>query len=97
MKLVIEVAREFGTFCADADSALEFRHLHVDPLVEQAREIVFDFAGVRNMNSSFSNALIANLFSSHPNALGRVKFRNCRANVRLMIESAIDTGMMRVG
>jgi hypothetical protein len=89
VNLRIEVMREFGVFCADADRAAEYCHTQIDPVLNDADAVVFDFAGVRNMNSSFSNALIANLIGRHPGLLGRTRFLNCRPNVRLMIESAL--------
>ena len=60
-------------------------------------QIHLDFAGVRNLSSSFCNAMLANLISQHvPSVLRKVRFANCRPNVRVMIESALELGMLRV-
>ena len=96
MNLVISLATEFGRFCADGEAAARFRFERVDPYVESSEQISFDFADVRNMSSSFCNALLANLVSQHGSAvLSKVRFLNCRPNVRVMVESAIQLGMER--
>ena len=41
--------------------------------------------------------MLANLISQHgPSVLRKVRFANCRPNVRVMIESALELGMLRV-
>lgn len=96
MNLNIALHDKFGSFCADGEQAARFRFERIDPYVETAEQIHFDFAGVRNMNSSFCNALLANLISQHgPSVLQKVRFTNCRSNVRVMVESAIELGMAR--
>ena len=64
MNLSITVFEEFGSFCADGEKAARFRFERIDPYVETAEQIHFDFAGVRNMSSSFCNAMLANLVCS---------------------------------
>ncbi len=60
-------------------------------------QIHLDFAGVRNLSSSFCNAMLANLISQHvPSVLRKVRFANGRRNVRVMIDSALEWGMLRV-
>ena len=62
-----------------------------------AEQIHLDFASVRHRSSSFCNALLANLISQYgPSVLRKVRFANCRPNVRVMIESALELGMRRV-
>lgn len=96
MNLSITLHEDFGAFCADGEQAARFRFERIDPYVETAEQIHFDFAGIRNMSSSFCNALLANLISQHgPSVLQKVRFTNCRSNVRVMIESAIELGMAR--
>ena len=96
MNLNFSVLDEFGSFCADGETAARFRFERIDPLVETADGINFDFAGVRNMSSSFCNAMLANLISQHgPSVLPKLRFANCRPNVRVLIEGAIDLGMSR--
>ncbi len=97
MNLSITLFDEFGSFCADGEKAARFRFERIDPYVETAEQIHFDFAGVRNMSSSFCNAMLANLISQHGSSvLQKVRFANCRSNVRVMIESALELGMLRV-
>lgn len=94
MNVQIAIFDEFGAFCADVQRAAELRHSRIEPFLDQADEVVLDFGGVRNMNSSFCNALIANLVSAHGQCvLEKLKFRNCRLLVQVMIESAIDMGL----
>lgn len=96
MNLSITLHEDFGAFCADGEQAARFRFERIDPYVETAEQIHFDFAGIRNMSSSFCNALLANLISQHGSSvLQKVRFANCRSNVRVMIESAVELGMAR--
>ena len=63
------------------DTSVEFQQIHLD------------FAGVRNIGSSFCNAMLANLISQHgPSVLRKVRFANGRPNVRVMIESTLKFG-----
>ena len=97
MNLSITMFDEFGSFCADGEKAARFRFERIDPFVESTEQIHFDFAGVRNRSSSFCNAMLPNLISQHgPSVLRKVRFANCRPNVRVMIESALELGMLRV-
>ena len=62
-----------------------------------AEQIHLEFASVRNRSSFFCNALLANLISQHgPSVLRKVRFANCRPNVRVMLDSALELGMLRV-
>lgn len=96
MSLLIQLASEFGDFCADGATAAEFRYRMIDPFVQMHERIVLDFDGVRNMNSSFANALIANLISQHPEALPKLRFTGCNARIRVSVESALALGMERL-
>ena len=66
MTLHIKLSEAFGTFCADGEKAAAYRYSHIDPFVDSHQEILMDFQGLRNMNSSFANALVANLVSQDP-------------------------------
>lgn len=94
--ILIEVSKKFGAFCSNGDAAADYRRAHIDPHVEAVDEVVFDFSGVRNMNSSFVNALIANLVTYSRLPVAKLRFRNCRPNVRLLIESAVELGVSRL-
>lgn len=97
MTIEIEMMREFGTFCADGERAAQFRLERIDPFITGLDLLIFDFRGVYGMNSSFCNALIANLLSHGPeDLLSKIKFKNCRENVRLLLESAIEIGLARI-
>ena len=97
MNVSITVLEEFGPFCADGEKAARFRFERIDPPVETAEQFHWDFAGVRNPSRSFCNALLANLIRQDgPSVLRNVRFANCRPNVRVMIESALELGMLRV-
>ena len=96
MNIRFQVFDSFGEACFNAGLASQVRTEKVDPFLEQAEQIVFDFEGVRSMNSSFCNALIANLISRHPEALTRIKFANCRSNLKILIQAAVDLGLDRI-
>ena len=86
----------FGTFLAEGAFAAAYRLQHFEPLYEAYDVIVLDFNGVRNINSSFANALIAPLVEQHGEAaLAKLRFRGCNAVVRVMIESALALGVER--
>lgn len=96
MNLTVRIRDDFGPFCADGEAAAQFRFLRVDPYASVADTIEFDFEGVRNANSSFCNALVAGLVGQHPEEIiGRLRFRNCRENVKIMIEAALALGIAR--
>lgn len=98
MTLNIDIHSEFGSFCADGEAAERFREARIDPFVGATESIVLDFAGVRNANTSFCNALIANFVIRHgPGALAHLRFTHCRANVRTLLCVALDLGMASSG
>lgn len=94
--LHIQLATEFGNFLADGEKAAAFRFSRIDPFVHSHDQIVLDFAGVRNMNSSYANALIANLVSQSPEVLPKLHFANCNSRIRVAIESALALGVERL-
>lgn len=96
MSLHIQLFPEFGDFCANGEKAAAFRFSRIDPFLNSEDTIVIDFANVRNINSSFANALIANLISQNsPDALKKLSFANCNPRVRGSIEVAIALGLQR--
>ncbi len=97
MSLHLQIFPEFGRFCASGENAAAFRFTRIEPFLDSHDKIVLDFAGVHNVNSSFANALVANLISQHSEAvLKKVQFTNCNALVRVAIESAIALGLERL-
>lgn len=93
MKAVFQMAERFGSFLASGDVANAFRFTEVEPELAHGVEIVFDFAGVTNMTSSFCNALIATLMAHHPTEFSNlVRFSNCDPVVKQLIHGAIALG-----
>ncbi|MBE2284067.1 MAG: STAS-like domain-containing protein [Prosthecobacter sp.] len=94
MKLDLNLADEFGTGLADGALAAEFRQGRMAPYAGICPEIVLNFTGVRNANSSFINALVAGFVEQHgPQVLDRLVFRGCNPVVRVLVESAISLGL----
>jgi len=96
VNLHIQLSGEFGDFLADGEKAAAFRYARIDPFIHSHEQIVLDFQGVRNMNSSFANALIANLVSQSPEVLSKLHFANSNPRVRVTIESALALGTERL-
>ena len=97
MSLHLQLFPEFGSFCANGENAAAFRFSRIEPFLKSEEKIILDFAGVHNVNSSFANALVANLISQHSEAvLQKVHFTNCNARVRVSIEAAISLGLQRL-
>lgn len=96
MNLQIQLSGEFGEFLADGEKAAAFRYGRIDPFIHSHEKIVLDFQGVRNMNSSFANALIANLVSQSPEVISKLQFININPRIRVTIESALALGMERL-
>ncbi len=94
--LQIQLADDFGNFLADGEKAAAFRFSRIDPFVHTYEGITLDFHGVRNMNSSFANALIANLVSQSPEVLKKLHFTNCNARIRVLVESALSLGIEKL-
>jgi hypothetical protein len=52
--------------------------------------------GVRNVNSSFANALIVPMIEQHgEEALKKLRFHGCNSVVRVLVESALTLGLER--
>ena len=97
MRDVIYIENRFGKLCANGDNALVFLQDEVIPLIHKGREISFDFMGVRNMNSSFSNALFANLVMQEGvEVLEHVTFKNCNPNIKALVNAALYFGYSKL-
>lgn len=93
MTTTICIKKHFGSLCANGDKALAFLENELIPLSDGGEEIIFDFVDVRNMNSSFSNALFANLVMKQGvSVMDRIKFKNCRENIKTLVKAALDFG-----
>jgi hypothetical protein len=96
MKYSVSVREHFGEFCADGEAALRFRMERVDPYIELANEVELDFAGVRNANSSFCNALVPGLVVRHsPDVIRKLRFANCQPSLKIMLSAALELGVAR--
>lgn len=58
---LLKMSAVFGDFCADGGSAVEFINSSICPVLSSGATLTLDFSEVRNMNSSFSNAMFGNL------------------------------------
>jgi anti-anti-sigma regulatory factor len=96
MNLQIQLSGEFGEFLADGEKAAAFRYRQIDPFIHSHEQLVLDFQGVRNLNSSFANALIANLVSQSPEVLPKLRFVNVNPRIRVTIEAALALGTERL-
>ncbi len=93
MKTVFLLSERFGSFLSDGEAANAFRFTEVEPLMSKGHEIVFDFAGVTNMTSSFCNALVATLIAHHESEFNAsVRFANCEMALKELIRAAIALG-----
>ena len=93
----LHLAKDVGTYLAEGSRAAEYRLRNVEPVFGVYETFIFDFEGVRGMNSSFANALIVPLFTQHgTEVLKKIRFRHCNSVVKLMIESALTLGMETV-
>lgn len=96
MTTTIHIKEHFGGLCANGDKALSFLDKEIMPLVESGEDIIFDFADVRNMNSSFSNALFSNLIMRNGESiLRKIKFKNCKENIKSIINAALSYGLSK--
>ena len=95
-KRQFKLAEIFGTFLAEGSRAAAFRVGNLEQSLAANEAVVLDFAGVRNINDSFANALIVPLIEIHGDGvLERLKFVNCNGIVRVMIDGALSLGMER--
>lgn len=96
MNRELSLAPEFGAFLAEGARAAEFRLRELEPFLHAYETITLDFTGVKNINSSFANALIVPLIEAHGmDALSRLRYRRCNPVVRVIIEGAINLGVAR--
>ena len=92
----LKIAEHFDDFCAGGEEAAEFRVACIDGPFDAGEIISLDFLGVRNMNSSFCNALIANLAARDgEKGVRRLRFLNCNATIQVHIRAAIGIGLAR--
>lgn len=94
----IQLREQFGPRLSDGSSAYGFRVSNIDPYLNlpNCDQVVLDFTGIRNANSSFVNALISGLFEQHgEEALQKLVFRGCLPTIRVLVEAGIELGMSK--
>ena len=92
----LDLSKDCGAYLADGAKALEYRRENIDPYMEICPEVELDFTGVRMANSSFINALLAELLEQHGSkALEILLFRGCNPTVSVLVESAIELGLQK--
>jgi len=97
MKMELNLVEEFGPRLADGEQAAEFRMGRIDPYVGICEEMVLNFTGIRNANSSFINALLAGAIEQHgEGVLQCLVFKGCNPVVRVLVESAISLRLDKV-
>jgi hypothetical protein len=92
----LPLAEKFGAHLADGPTAARYQSETIEPLLSTPGDIVLDFSGVRNANSSFMNALISGLIEKHgEGVLEQLLFKGCNPTIKVLIESAIDLGIQK--
>lgn len=87
----VNMALTFGEFCAVGNQAASYLISDVYPVMDKGAVVVFDFEGVRNMNSSFSNAMFANIVRRYGvGAAAQLEIKNIRANVKTEVRSSFS-------
>jgi len=96
MTKTIQMSERFGSFCSDGEKAINFFRAEIKPCIDKQEPIEFDFNTVRGMNSSFSNALFANIAGVYGRpALSLITLRNCNSTIKVLISSAFTIGLQR--
>lgn len=91
---IINLSNYFKEFCSDGEESYRFLVEVVIPEFEKNEKISFDFSGIRNMNSSFSNALFANLIRKRgSDIINRISFSNCGENIKILISTSLSMGI----
>ena len=92
----IHLREEFGPRLSDGSEAYRFRVSKIDPYLAMCDQVVLDFSGIRSANSSFVNALVSGLFEQHGSiTLGKLVFRGCLPTIQVLVQSAVDLGMIK--
>ena len=98
MKLELSLLETFGSHLADGSEALNYRVAQIDPYVSISDQIVLDFSGIRNANSSFINALVAGLISQHGTSIMEIlSFKGCNPLIKILVGAAVDLAFQKEG
>lgn len=85
------VAEFAGAFAEDKDQARRVREEVLRPALESGEDVTVDFDGVALATQSFVHALISDLVRNEElDALDRILFINCDADVRTIISIVVE-------
>lgn len=80
-----------GSFAENKDKAKNIRVKKINPELKKGNEVELDFDGIASVTQSFIHALISQLIRRYgSDILERIRFRNCNATVRKIIEIVTD-------
>jgi hypothetical protein len=97
MKHELSLAAEFGPQLADGEAASRYRVAQIEPYLDICEQVVLDFTGVRNANSSFMNALVVGIIEQHGRTvLPKLAFKGCNPVLRVLVEAAVSLGLRKV-
>ncbi len=90
----IKLSEYFNKFCSNGEESNKFLIDVVIPEFDKNDKICFDFEGIRNMNSSFSNALFTNLIRKlNKEVIKKITFTNCKENIKILISTSLSMGL----
>lgn len=96
MKQELHLKDDFGNHPADGEAAAAYRLSRIELYLGLCDQVVLDFTGIRNANSSFINALIAGVIENHGlHVLEKLVFKGCNPILRILVEGAIDLGLQK--
>jgi hypothetical protein len=96
VKLEIAIQEQLGGHLADGAKAAEFRMTQIEPYLDICPQIILDFTGVRNANSSFINALVAGLIEQHTvKVLQKIVFKGCNPSIQVLVHAAVELGVQK--
>lgn len=95
--ITFKMSDKFGSSCAVGNKAVIFLEKDVLPAFEKGDSISFDFEGVKNMNSSFSNALFANLVHLQgQHVIEKIEIKNATDRLKAEVKSSVALGLSGV-
>lgn len=89
----MNMSEDFGTFCAEGGKAIQYLEQKIYPQINSGKNVTLDFDGVKNMNSSFANAMFSNIVRKlEGNITGRILIVNARENIQTSIKMGLYLG-----
>lgn len=90
----IKLSDYFNEFCSDGEKSNKFLIETIIPAINDNDKVCFDFEGIRNMNSSFSNALFTNLIRKlGKDVMDKITFSNYKLNIKILISTSLSMGL----